>query len=109
MRAAAATSPTDTVGGNRYSTTAQLGFALGITDAVRYDSGEQSQYLVWQAGKPLAGKSGLILIDEHAAERQVAALTSRFDRLTEIDRFTITRLGRPLYGWRIYRGDGYRP
>jgi hypothetical protein len=108
VRAAEAASPTDTVGATRYSTTAQVGFGLGIADAVRYLP-DPSQYTYWQAGLPLAGKSGLVLVDDHDAGNQVPALAQHFDTLTELDRFTITRFGHVLYAWRLYRGDGYKP
>jgi 4-amino-4-deoxy-L-arabinose transferase-like glycosyltransferase len=108
LRAAEAVSPTDTIGSTRFSTTSQVGFALGIADPVRYLP-DLSQYSIWQEGLPLAGKSALILVDDHDGDKLAAELSAHFATLAEFDRFNITRFGKPTYAWRIYRGDGYRP
>lgn len=108
MLAAKTASPADTVGAPRYSTTSQVAVALGA-EAVRYVTEERSQYSYWMAGKDLAGKSALILVDDHDAARQIKELQPHFDKLTQVDRFPIVRLGQTIYRWRIYRGDGFHP
>jgi 4-amino-4-deoxy-L-arabinose transferase-like glycosyltransferase len=107
VQAAAAQAPTDIVGATRYSTTSQLGFALGITDAVKL-SPEHSQYDYWQAGMPLAGKSALILVDEGDGSPQLAWLRTHFATLEQIDAFAVTRYDRQIYSWRLFRGTDYR-
>ena len=108
VRAAEAKAPTDLVAATRYSTTSQLGFALGISNAAKL-SPEHSQYDYWQADAPLAGKSALILIDEKDNSPVLTFLTEHFGSFTEVDRFTITRFGRDLYKWRLFRGEDWRP
>lgn len=107
VKAAEAAAPTDMVAATRYSTTSQLGFALGITDAVKL-SPEHSEYDYWQAGLPLAGKSALILVDEPDRSPVLAWLRDHFASLTQIDAFAVTRYGRTIYRWRLFRGDDYR-
>ena len=108
VRLAEANNPTDMVGGTRYSTTSQLGFALGITDAVKL-SAEHSQYDYWQAGLPLAGKSAIILADEADNSAVVQWLHAHFTTLTQIDSFDIVRFGKPIYNWRLFRGESFTP
>lgn len=108
IRAAAARQAVDLYAATRYSTTAQLGFALGITNAVKL-SAEHSQYDYWQVDADLAGKSALILTDEPDGSPQIEWLKSHFVGLSQADAFSINRFGTPIYDWRIFRGDSYRP
>ena len=108
VRAAEATAPTDLVAATRYSTTSQLGFALGIGNAAKL-SPEHSQYDYWQADAPLAGKSAMILVDENDDSPVMAFLREHFATLSEVDKFTVTRFGRDLYKWRLFRGEEWRP
>jgi hypothetical protein len=101
--------PADLIGATRYSTTSQLGFALGLKNPVRFIPDEQSDYLYWTDPQKLAGKSGLILVDDHDGDEQEKQLRPLFATLTEVDRFPIIRFGRTIYAWRIYRGDGFKP
>jgi hypothetical protein len=107
VEAAEAANPTDIVAATRYSTTSQLGFALGIRDAVKL-SPEHSQYDFWQAELPLAGKSALVLVDEADGSPVLNWLHDHFATLEEVDAFAVTRYGRTIYDWRLFRGDGYR-
>jgi hypothetical protein len=108
VRLAEANTPTDMIAGTRYSTTSQLGFALGIADAVKL-SPEHSQYDYWQANLPLAGKSAIILADEADGSAAVQWLRAHFATLTEIDSFDIVRFGKPIYHWRLFRGETLAP
>ncbi len=107
VREAEASQPTDLVAATRYSTTSQLGFALGVTDAVKL-SPEHSEYDFWQAGLPLSGKSALILTDETDSSPVLDWLRAHFAALTQVDAFAVTRYGRIIYRWRLFRGDNYR-
>jgi 4-amino-4-deoxy-L-arabinose transferase-like glycosyltransferase len=107
VEAAEAKEPTDIVGATRYSTTSQLGFALGIKNAVKL-SPEHSQYDYWQASLPLGGKSALILVDESDDSPELAWLRAHFATLEQIDAFAVTRYGREIYSWRLFRGTDYR-
>jgi hypothetical protein len=108
VRLAEAGNPTDMIGATRYSTTSQLGFALGIADAVKL-SPEHSQYDYWQASLPLAGKSAMILVDEPDGSPEFAWLKAHFTGLAQVDSFDITRSGKKLYSWRLFRGDEFTP
>jgi len=108
VRLAEASNPTDMIGATRYSTTSQLGFALGIADAVKL-SPEHSQYDYWQANLPLAGKSAMILVDEADSSPVLDWLRTHFTTLSQVDSFDITRQGRRLYSWRLFRGDEFKP
>jgi hypothetical protein len=108
VRAAAAANPVDLYAATRYSTTAQLAFALGTANAVKL-SAEHSQYDYWQVDADLAGKSALILTDEPDGAPQIEWLKAHFATLTEVDAFSISRFGTPIYNWRIFRGEGLQP
>ena len=108
IRAAEAIKPVDLVAATRYSTTSQLGFALGTTAAVKL-SPEHSQYDYWQNEADFAGKSALILTDEPDDSAVIAFLRAHFTTLDQVDSFGISRFGIGLYSWRIWRGDGYIP
>jgi hypothetical protein len=108
VRAAEAQSPTDLIGATRYSTTSQLGFVLGITNAVKL-APEHSQYDYWQDETKFAGKSALLLIDNRSVPMLDEYLKQHFAALTKVDEFTIVRLGHPIYRWELWRGEGFRP
>lgn len=108
VRAATAEVPTDLVAATRYSTTSQLGFALGTTAAVKL-SREHSQYDYWQEGMTFAGKSATILVDEADNSAVIRYLRKHFEKLDEVDRFSIRRMGRVIYRWRILRGENWIP
>ena len=108
VRAAAARQPVDLYAATRYSTASQLGFALGTADAVKL-SPEHSQYDYWQVEENLSGKSALILTDEPDGSPQIEWLKAHFADLNQADAFSISRFGAPIYSWRIFHGDGYRP
>ena len=92
----------------RYSTTAQLGFALGTTDVVKL-SPEHSQWDYWQEGRDFTGTSALILADEPDGSPTIEFLRSHFETLEMVDSFTADHLGKPLYDWRIFLGTGWKP
>ena len=108
MRAVEAKAPADLVAATRYSTTSQLGFALGTTEAVKI-SPEHSQYDYWQDDTSYAGKSALILVDEADKSPVLLYLKAHFANLKQVDAFNIDRFGKTLYRWRIFRGEGYTP
>ena len=108
VQLAEAGNPTDMVGATRYSTTSQLGFALGISDAVKL-SAEHSQYDYWQDGLPMAGKSAIILTDEGDGSGVINWLGGHFTNLTQVDSFDIVRFGKPIYHWRLFRGESFQP
>ena len=113
MRAAIAKQPADLIAATRYSTTSQLGFALGTADAVKL-SPEHSQYDFWQGdGHQFAGKSALILSDEPDGDAiagpRLDWLKAHFTTLTKVDEFDTVRMGHIIYTWRILRGEGYIP
>jgi 4-amino-4-deoxy-L-arabinose transferase-like glycosyltransferase len=108
IRLAEANTPTDMVAATRYSTTSQLGFALGIADAVKL-SPEHSQYDYWQAGLPLTGKSAIVLTDENDGSGVITWLHGHFTTLTQVDSFDIVRFGKPIYNWRLFRGEDFKP
>ncbi len=105
VNAVQAADAADLVGATRYSTTAQLGFALGTT-AVTKLSGEHSEWDYWQSGEALAGKSALVLVDKST---ELPWLKAHFATLRQVDSFAITRYGRVLYKWRLFRGEGFVP
>lgn len=113
MRAAMAKSPADLIAATRYSTTSQLGFVLGTTNVVKL-SNEHSQYDYWQGdGTQYAGKSALILGDEPDGGADAGPryewLKAHFKTFATIDEFTVMRWGKPIYIWRIFRGEGFIP
>jgi 4-amino-4-deoxy-L-arabinose transferase-like glycosyltransferase len=108
MRQAADAHAPDLFAGTRYSTTSQLGFALHITDAAKL-SPEHSEYDFWQAHLPLTGKSALVLTDEPDGSAQIEWLKGHFTTLQQVDAFSITRYGVPLYSWRIFYGERLTP
>ena len=108
VRAAQAATPADFVASTRYSTTSQLGFVLGTADAVKL-SDEHSQYDYWQDLTSYAGKSAIILVDDPDGSPSLAYLAQHFGTLTQIDAITVSRFGRYLYGWRIFRGVSFKP
>ena len=50
-----------------------------------------------------------MLSGENDKREEVTFIREHFASFTEIDRFTISRFGRPIYTWRIYRGENWRP
>jgi 4-amino-4-deoxy-L-arabinose transferase-like glycosyltransferase len=108
VRAAQAAAPSDLVASTRYSTTSQLGFVLGTTEAVKL-SDEHSQYDYWQNTGDYAGKSAIILADDPDGSPSLTYLQDHFTTLTLMDQITVTRFGRYLYAWRIFRGEGFKP
>jgi 4-amino-4-deoxy-L-arabinose transferase-like glycosyltransferase len=106
MRAAQEKTPADLIAATRYSTTAQLGFVLGTPDTVKL-SPEHSQYDYWQNEAGYAGKSALILTDEPDGAPRIVWLQQHFATLTQVDSFDTVLLGRTLYTWRIFRGEGF--
>lgn len=108
VRAAHMVTPADFVASTRYSTTSQLGFILGTADAVKL-SDEHSQYDYWQNLDTYAGKSAIVLVDDPDGSPALAYLKQHFSTLTQVDAFTVTRFGRYLYGWRIFRGVSFIP
>jgi hypothetical protein len=106
--AAESKAPTDLIGATRYSTTSQLGFKLGTTAVVKL-SPEHSQYDYWPETMPLAGQSATILVDEGDQSGVIRYLRRHFETLDQVDSFSIRRMGRPIYRWRILRGDNWIP
>jgi len=106
MRAAEQKTPADLIAATRYSTTAQLGFALGTADTVKL-SQEHSQYSYWQNEADYVGKSALILTDEQDGDVTFTWLRAHFASLTQVDSFDTEILGRKIYTWRIFRGEGF--
>ncbi len=92
MRAAEEKTPADLIAATRYSTTAQLGFALGTPDTVKL-SPEHSQYDYWQDEADYAGKSALILTDEQDGDGTFTWLRQHFASLTQIDSIDTMMLG----------------
>ena len=58
---------------------------------------------------PLTGKSALVLTDEPDGSAQIEWLKGHFTTLQQVDAFSITRYGVPLYSWRIFYGEGLTP
>jgi hypothetical protein len=108
IQASRSAAPTDLIAATRYSTTSQLGFALGTTAVVKL-SPEHSQYDYWQDEPALTGKSALVLVDEPDGSPVIAYLTAHFASLKQVDAFPIIRGGRTIYDWRILRGEGFIP
>lgn len=108
MRAQAAEHPDALLAATRYSTTAQLGAALGTTDVVQL-SPDFSNWDIWQKDRDFTGHSALILVDEEDGHHRYEYLEAHFETLTELDRFDIVRLGQPIYPWRIMLGEGWKP
>ena len=106
MQEEQATHPGALVGATRYSTTAQLGFALRTVDVVKL-SPEHSQWDYWQAGRDLGGASALILVDEPDESATLHFLRAHFTALETIDSFPVERLGQAIYSWRIMYGTGW--
>ena len=107
MRAAQAATPADLFASTGYSVTAQLAVALG-TDVADL-SPNWSQFSYWAGAHAYDGKSALVLSGENDKREEVAFIREHFASFTEIDRFTISRFGRPIYTWHIYRGENWRP
>jgi len=108
VQSAATANPADMIGATRMSTTSQLGFALRTIDVVNF-SDDRSQYDYWQQPETWAGKSALVLIDQAAEARETSWLRDHFTKLTLVDQFQIEQLGRPIYKWRILRGERFKP
>lgn len=107
MRVEAAEHPDAILGATRYSTTSQLGIALGTTDVVKL-SPEFSQWDFWQEGRDFTGRSALVLTDEPDNHERIKFLRDHFETLTVVDSFSIERLGRAIYPWRIMLGEGWK-
>ena len=108
MTAQRAAHPETLLAATRYSTTAQLGFALGTADVVKL-SPEHSQWDYWQEGRDFTGTSALILADEPDGSPTIEFLRTHFETLDVVDSFTVDHLGKPLYDWRIFLGTGWTP
>lgn len=108
MQAQIAGHPEALVAGTRFTTTSQLGFALGTADVVKL-SPEHSQWDYWQEGRDFTGQSALILVDEPDGSPVLAFLEAHFETLEVADSFTIEQLGRPIYAWRILLGRDWTP
>ncbi len=108
MRKQAADRPDVLMAATLYSTTAQLGFALGTTDVVKL-SPEHSQWDYWQEGRDFTGRSALILANEPDNSRTIKFLRAHFDTLEVVDSFKIRRIGKPIYTWRIFLGENWKP
>ena len=108
IEAAQAQHPDALLAATRYSTTSQLGFALGTTEVVKL-SPEHSQWDFWQESRDFSGQSALILADESDRSGVVKFLRARFETLEAIDSITIERFGKPIYRWRILLGTNWRP
>jgi 4-amino-4-deoxy-L-arabinose transferase-like glycosyltransferase len=90
---------------SRYTTAAQLGFALRDPDvttlAERHD-----QYDYWFDPKLHAGQTALLVADPHYG---VGYMASFFDGVTPLETVPISRYGRTIYEPTIYLGTGFHP
>jgi hypothetical protein len=109
MRAAHAAHPDDLIAATRYSTTSQIGFALGTPDAVPIAVEPLLEYGYWFDPKTIAGQSALILTDEPDSSPVIRNIKAHFAAVTMVDAFDIARFGRTIYSWRIFRGETYTP
>ena len=107
MRSAQAATPADLFASTGYSVTAQLAVAIGSDVADL--SPNMSQFSYWVSPGAYDGKSALVLSGENDKREEVDFIRDHFASFTEVDNFTITRFGRPLYTWHIYRGENWRP
>jgi 4-amino-4-deoxy-L-arabinose transferase-like glycosyltransferase len=104
---ALAAHPGDIPAATGYSITAQLAVALGqdVADL----SPHPSQFSYWAPLASFAGKSALVLSGENDQPDELAYIRDHFARFTQVDEFSITRFGRVIYTWRIYRGETWTP
>jgi 4-amino-4-deoxy-L-arabinose transferase-like glycosyltransferase len=108
IRAAAAANPTSLIGATGYSSSAQLSFALNDLNAIDF-SPFQSQFSYWFDPRSWAGKSGLVLVGENDRPDEIDYISHHFASWTRVDQFDVSRFGRPLYTWRIFKGEGWQP
>ena len=107
VRGAEAATPTDFIGATGYSITAQLAVALGLDVADL--SFNPSQFNYWAGAHEFDGKSALVLSGENDKPEELSYVRAHFTTFTQIEEFSVSRFGRTLYTWRIFRGEGWQP
>lgn len=89
----------------RYSTAAQLGFALHDPDVTALGD-RPNEYDYWFDPAAHAGRDALIVADR---AYPTDALRSRFESLTKLEDVPVTRFGQTIWSYEIWLGTGYRP
>ena len=109
MRAAGLARPGDLLAASGYPIAAPLSVALG--EDVADLSPLPSQYDYWAPRTSFAGRSALVLTGEGESDQaaELREIKSHFATFDQVEHFSITRLGRVVYTWRIYRGVNWTP
>lgn len=87
----------------RYTTAAQLGFALRDPEVTAI-SDRHDQYDFWFDPKAHIGEAALVVSDPQLKVGQIAPY---FDKLKLVDTIPFERFGRTIYRARIYLGTGF--
>jgi len=88
----------------RYTTAAQLGFALHDPDVTAI-ADRHDQYDYWFDPEAHLGQSALIVSDPQIGVRQIEPY---FDSLERLEDIAFERFGKVIYRARIYLGTGFR-
>lgn len=88
----------------RYTTAAQLGFALHDPDVAAI-ADRHDQYDYWFDPEAHLGQSALIVSDPQIGVRQIEPY---FDSLERLEDIAFERFGKVIYRARIYLGTGFR-
>ncbi|SFZ81590.1 Dolichyl-phosphate-mannose-protein mannosyltransferase [Devosia enhydra] len=93
------------IAATRYTTAAQLGWAMQRTDVTAI-AARTDQFDYWFDAEAHRGRSALVVADPMEGESYA---TGRFETLTPLRRLEIVRFGRVVYTPIIFLGQNYRP
>lgn len=97
--------PVGFVAATRYTTAAQLGFAMRDPDVVAL-AARHDQYDFWFDRGAHDGQDALIVTDDRLGLDEVSA---QFDSITPLDIVEITQFGRLVYRVQLFLGHRFRP
>jgi 4-amino-4-deoxy-L-arabinose transferase-like glycosyltransferase len=95
----------DFIATTRYTTAAQLGFAMHDPEVVAI-SPRHDQYDYWFDPAAHEGQDAIIVTDDYLG---LGGVTPSFETLTPLAIMDITRLGQPAYRVGLYLGHNFRP
>jgi 4-amino-4-deoxy-L-arabinose transferase-like glycosyltransferase len=109
MRAVGLAHPGDLLAASGYPIAAPLSVALG--EDVADLSPLPSQYDYWAPRSSFAGQSALVLTGEGESDQaaELKYIRSHFATFAPVETFAVTRYGRVVYTWHIYRGVNWTP
>jgi 4-amino-4-deoxy-L-arabinose transferase-like glycosyltransferase len=97
----------DFIAATRYTTAAQLGFAMGDKNVTALSS-RRDQYDFWFDPKARAGQRALIIVDPGAEPDYGSPyVEKRFESLTLLEEVVIKRFGYRLNAFEIYLGENF--